>query len=84
MTIEQVRAMLIRVLHEDFDVELDAIEGDAHLRYHLGLDSMDVIDFSYLLKGELGFEVKAIEILGVDCFDDLVVRLHQLVQDRTA
>ena len=80
MTIEEVRAMLTRLLVEDFDVAAQDIREEAHLRYHLGLDSMDVIDFSYLLKGELGFEVKAVEIHGVETFGALAERLHELIR----
>ncbi len=69
---EEVKAVLRRILIEDFQIQPERITGDATLSRALGLDSMDTVDFLLLIHKEFGFEEDLESYRNLDTFSDLV------------
>jgi acyl carrier protein len=56
MTHEDVRAKLAEILVSDFRVPPNLIKDDATFRGTLGMDSLDAVDFTYMVKKTFGID----------------------------
>ncbi len=79
MTRNDIRSHVIRILTDDFSVERELIEDDAHFTATLGLDSLDVVDFILLLQKDFGYRAEPSAYHGVDNVEKLVRFLEERV-----
>lgn len=57
-------------LSEEFEIELDLIQPDAHLMQTLELDSLDLVDMVVLVEHNFGFTLKAQDFAGIKTFQN--------------
>lgn len=57
-------------LSEEFEIELDLIQSDAHLMQTLELDSLDLVDMVVLVEHNFGFTLKAQDFAGIKTFQN--------------
>jgi len=56
MTRDDIRAKIISILSDDFQVPADKVTDDATFRGTFGLDSLDIVDFILLLQKDFGYK----------------------------
>lgn len=57
-------------LSEEFEIDLDLIQPDAHLMQTLELDSLDLVDMVVLVEHNFGFTLKAQDFAGIKTFQN--------------
>jgi len=69
------RAEIIETVNEflidEFEIEENALNPDAHLIDDLGIESLDFVDIVVTIEKEFGFKVKREEITDVRTLSDL-------------
>jgi len=65
--IETVNEFLI----DEFEIEENALQLDAHLIDDLGIESLDFVDIVVIIEKEFGFKVKREDITKVRTLSDL-------------
>ncbi len=58
------------VLADEFEVDAEMIQPDAHLMDTLDLDSLDLVDMVVLIEHNFGFTVVAKDFAGIKSFND--------------
>jgi acyl carrier protein len=56
MTRDEVKAKLTEILVSDFRVPAEIVKDDATFRGTLGMDSLDAVDFTYMVKKTFGID----------------------------
>ncbi|MEA3374404.1 MAG: acyl carrier protein [Campylobacterota bacterium] len=77
---EEVYTKITAILHEEFEVEKDAMTMESNLFTDLELDSLDAIDLMVTLDNELDIEVNNEEAKNLRTVGD-VVRFVMQVSD---
>jgi acyl carrier protein len=57
-------------LSEEFEVDINEIQGENNLRETLDLDSLDYVDLVVLIEDNLGFKPTAEDFKTIDTFND--------------
>ena len=65
--IEKVNSFLI----DEFEIDENLVNPDAHLINDLGIESLDFVDIAVIIEKDFGFKVIREEIINVRTLDDL-------------
>lgn len=77
VTEQDVRAKLAGLLTEDFRVAEAKIRDDGTFRGTFGLDSLDVVDFIFLVQKSFGFKAEVANFADLHTFAAVVKFVHQ-------
>ena len=75
MTSDEVREKLKKILTEDFRVPEGKITDDATFRGTFGMDSLDAVDFIYLVSKSWGIKADISEFRELHTFGKVVAHL---------
>lgn len=75
----EVVSVINEFLIDEFEIEEEKINGDAHLKDDLGLESLDFVDIVVIIEKEFNFKVKREEIVEVRTLNDL----YKYVEERS-
>lgn len=67
-----IRDAIADLLVEHFEIPRDKITGGATFRRHLGLDSLDVVDFVWFLHDRFGYQAELADYRDLADLDALV------------
>jgi len=73
--IEKVNEFLM----DEFEIEENALDPEAHLIDDLGIESLDFVDIVVTIEKEFGFKVKREEITSVRTLNDLYEYIERRV-----
>jgi len=73
----EISNKIIEVLTNDFKIPKEKIVGAATFRGDLSLDSLDAVDFVYLVCRDLGFEPNIHDFVSVHTVDQLIDALEK-------
>jgi acyl carrier protein len=68
---EEIITKVNEFLIDEFEIEENVLEPDAHLIDDLGIESLDFVDIVVTIEKEFGFKVKREEITDVRTLNDL-------------
>lgn len=74
---DEIRAVVMKVLADNFRTPESSMTEDVSIRRSLGLDSLEVVDFLFFLGEELGISTKLEEFRHVETLGDLVDELEK-------
>ena len=70
-------------LSEEFELELEALTPEAHIRDDLNLDSLDIVDMIMALEQAFNFKLEdRSKILEIVTLGDVYVFIEKIYQDR--
>jgi acyl carrier protein len=72
MTREEILGRLRQALATNFNVPGEVVKGDSRLRNGLGLNSLDLVDFVFVLQEEFGLKVDLHLYGEIESVDQLV------------
>ena len=84
MTREDVRTKLAEILVTDFRVPPSLITDDATFRGTLGMDSLDAVDFTYMVKKTFGIDGGIEAFADLHTFGKVVVHVSEKLGSKTA
>ena len=65
MTKEEISRIIKTFLIEEFEIEENQINPDAHLKDDLGLESLDFVDIAVIVQKEFGITLKGEEMTAI-------------------
>ena len=71
MNREEIIEKIREVLAEEFEVEIEVIQPDAHLIETLDMDSLDFVDMAVLIEQNFGFVVEKTDFANIKTFENL-------------
>ena len=71
MTKEEIAGIIKTFLIEEFEIDEEKINPDAHLKDDLGLESLDFVDIAVIVQKEFGLTLKGEEMTAIRTLDDL-------------
>jgi acyl carrier protein len=71
MTKEDITRIINNFLIEEFEINEDKINPDAHLKDDLGLESLDFVDIAVIVQKEFGITLKGEEMTAIRTLGDL-------------
>lgn len=83
VTEEEVRAKLTGLLVDDFRVAAAKIRDDGTFRGTFGLDSLDVVDFIFLVQKSFGFKADVANFAELHTFAAVVKFVQQKANEPT-
>ncbi len=72
MTEQEIRDQVSEILVEQFEIDANAIQPQAHLYDDLGIDSIDAVDLIVRLKEITGLRIPPEDFKDVRTVDDVV------------
>jgi len=82
MKAEEIRAMLLEVMHEIVpDEDLSNLKGDIRIRDQIEMDSMDFLDVIMELRKRYGIVVPEDDYMELSTLDSSVAYLEPLMKD---
>ena len=84
MTREDVKTKLAAILVEDFRVPTALIADDATFRGTLGMDSLDAVDFTYMVKKTFGIDGDISTFADLHTFGKVVAHVSEKIGAKTA
>ncbi len=67
----KIKDIVVEFLIDEFEIDEDVINDDAHLIDDLGLESLDFVDIVVIIEKEFGFKVKREEMKDIRVLNDL-------------
>ncbi|MBN2165419.1 MAG: hypothetical protein JW717_04005 [Marinilabiliaceae bacterium] len=67
----EIKKIVNDFLIEEFEIDKDTINDEAHLINDLGLESLDFVDIVVIIEKDFGFKVKREEMINVRVLNDL-------------
>jgi acyl carrier protein len=80
MSREDIENIVNDFLIDEFEIEEDAISGDAKLIEDLGIESLDFVDIVVIIEKEFNFKVKREDLADVRTLNDLYDYIEQRVK----
>jgi acyl carrier protein len=81
MTAEEIRAMVVEVIHEIVpDEDVSNLKGDVRLRDQIEMDSMDFLDIMMELRKRYGIKVPEEDYMKFSTLDGSVAYLEPLMK----
>lgn len=77
VTEQDVRAKLVSLLTQDFRVPESKIRDDGTFRGTFGLDSLDVVDFVFLVQKSFGFKAEVASFADLHTLAAVVKFVHE-------
>ena len=71
MTKEDITRIINNFLIEEFEINENKINPDAHLKDDLGLESLDFVDIAVIVQKEFGITLKGEEMTAISSLGDL-------------
>ena len=82
MKAEEIRAMILEVMHEIVpDEDLSNLKGDIRIRDQIEMDSMDFLDVIMELRKRYGIVVPEDDYMELSTLDSSVAYLEPLMKD---
>ena len=82
MKAEEIRAMILEVMHEIVpDEDLSNLKGDIRIRDQIEMDSMDFLDIIMELRKRYGIVVPEDDYMELSTLDSSVAYLEPLMKD---
>ncbi len=82
MKAEEIRAMILEVIHEIVpDEDLSGLKGDVRIRDQIEMDSMDFLDIIMELRKRYGIIVPEDDYMELSTLDSSVAYLEPLMKD---
>ena len=81
MTIETIQSEVNTVISSEFEIPLEELKGDAHIRDDLGLDSLDAVDLLVGLEEKLGKSIDVQLFAEVKTLDDVYALVQKIAQE---
>jgi len=82
MKAEEIRAMILEVIHEIVpDEDLSNLKGDIRIRDQIEMDSMDFLDVIMELRKRYGIVVPEDDYMELSTLDSSVAYLEPLMKD---
>lgn len=75
---QEIRQILFDTLENVFEIERDALTGDANLYEDLEIDSIDAIDLIDQIRRQTGYKLKAEDFRNVRTIDEVVAAVVKL------
>ncbi len=83
MKAEEVRSMILEVIHEIVpDEDLSGLKGDVRIRDQIEMDSMDFLDIVMELRKRYGITVPEDDYMELSSLDSSVAYLEPLLKDK--
>jgi len=83
MTDEQIKEQVIKVLAEEFELDIEDLKPEAKLYEDLGLDSLDAVDMVVALEKNFGMKMTDEEALrAVRTLEDLFNLIIKLKKEK--
>jgi acyl carrier protein len=83
MKAEEVRSMILEVIHEIVpDEDLSDLKGDVRIRDQIEMDSMDFLDIIMELRKRYGITVPEDDYMELSSLDSSVAYLEPLLKDK--
>ena len=79
MTPDEVRAKLAEILVSDFRVPANLISDEATFRGTFGMDSLDAVDFTYMVKKTFGIGGDISEFADLHTFAKVVAHVSEKI-----
>ncbi len=84
MTAEEIRAMVVEVIHEIVpDEDVSNLKGDVRLRDQIEMDSMDFLDIMMELRKRYGIKVPEEDYMKFSTLDGSVAYLEPLMKKKS-
>ena len=80
MSREDIENIVNDFLIDEFEIEEDAISGDAKLIEDLGIESLDFVDIVVIIEKEFNFKVKREDLADVRTLNDLYDYIEQRIK----
>jgi len=77
----EIIATTQQFLSEEFEVDINEIQGEKNLRETLELDSLDYVDLVVLIEENLGFKPTAEDFKTIDTFNDFYDLVERKLQN---
>jgi acyl carrier protein len=71
MTKEEITRIINNFLIEEFEIDENQINPDAHLKDDLGLESLDFVDIAVIVQKEFGLTLKGEEMTAIRTLQNL-------------
>ena len=71
MSREDIENIVNDFLIDEFEIEEDAISGDAKLIEDLGIESLDFVDIAVIIEKEFGLKVTSEQMVKIKKLEDL-------------
>ena len=82
MTADEIRTMILEVIHEIVpDEDLSDLKGDVRIRDQIEMDSMDFLDIIMELRKRYGIAVPEDDYMKLSTLDSTVEYLEPLMRD---
>jgi acyl carrier protein len=79
MTTLEIENAVKRILSEDFELDVDSINGDTNLFTELDLDSIDAVDLVVKLQQVIGKKVNPEDFKTIRTLNDVVQAIEKIV-----
>lgn len=80
MTVDEITALVKKVIAEELKVELHEVKNEARIVQDLRADSLDTVEVIMSLEKALGLEIQDSDIIEINTVQhviDLAIRLHE-------
>jgi len=71
MTKEDIAGIIKNFLIEEFEIDEARIAPNVHVKYYLGLESLDFVDIAVIVQKEFALALKGEEMTAIRTLDDL-------------
>lgn len=79
MTTLEIENAVKKILSEDFELDVDSINGDTNLFTELDLDSIDAVDLVVKLQQVIGRKVNPEDFKTIRTLNDVVQAIEKIV-----
>jgi acyl carrier protein len=79
MTTLEIENAVKKILSEDFELDVDSINGDTNLFTELDLDSIDAVDLVVKLQQVIGKKVNPEDFKMIRTLNDVVQAIEKIV-----
>ena len=79
MTTLEIENAVKKILSEDFELDVDSINGDTNLVTELDLDSIDAVDLVVKLEQVIGKKVNPEDFKTIRTLNDVVQAIEKIV-----
>lgn len=79
MTTLEIENAVKKILSEDFELDVDSINGDTNLFTELDLDSIDAVDLVVKLQQVIGKKVNPEDFKTIRTLNDIVQAIEKIV-----
>lgn len=81
---EKIVAIANDFLINEFEVDGDEINNEAHFKKTLGLDSLDYIDLVVVIESNFGVKLGEVDFKDIITFDDFYSTIEKKIAEKNA